>query len=72
MGTHARLSPSNARWPNCPGSVREEASYIDVAGAAAIDGTGSHLLLEMCLDNAVPAIVYDGQVIGANDEARPH
>jgi hypothetical protein len=71
MGTHARLSPSNARWPNCPGSVREEASYIDVAGAAAIDGTGSHLLLEMCLDNAVPAIVYDGQVIGANDEENP-
>lgn len=68
MGTHARLSPSNARWPICAGSVREEAGYEDIAGEAAIDGTGSHLLLEMCLDNAVPAIVYDGQVIGANHE----
>jgi hypothetical protein len=68
MGTHARLSPSNARWPICAGSVREEAGYEDVAGEAAIDGTGSHMLLEMCLDNSVPAVVYDGQIIGANHE----
>lgn len=71
MSTHARLSPSNARWPNCAGSVREESGYMDVAGAAAIDGTGSHLLLEMCFDNGVPAIVYDGQIIGANHEDNP-
>ena len=72
MGTHARLSPSNARWPLCAGSVREEEGYEDIAGEAAIDGTGSHLLLEMCLDNSVPAIVYDGQVIGANHEDQPN
>ena len=66
MGTHARLSPSNHRWPVCPGSVREEANYPDIAGEAAIDGTGSHLLLEMCLENNVPAIQYDQQIIGAN------
>jgi len=63
---HARLGPSNKRWPHCPGSVREEERYPDIAGAAAIDGTGSHLLLEMCLQNNVPAIAYDQQIIGAN------
>jgi hypothetical protein len=46
--------------------VREEAGYEDVAGEAAIDGTGSHLLLEMCLDNNVQAMQYDQQIIGAN------
>lgn len=66
MTGHARLGPSNHRWPNCPGSVREEANYTDVAGEAAIDGTGSHLLLEMCMENNVPAIQYDQQIIGAN------
>lgn len=63
---HARLGPSNHRWPVCPGSVREEERYPDVAGEAAIDGTGSHLLLEMCLDNNVPAIQYDQQIVGTN------
>jgi hypothetical protein len=63
---HARLGPSNHRWPNCAGSVREEANYEDVSGAAAIDGTGSHLLLEMCLENNVRANTYDGQIIGVN------
>jgi len=71
MSSHARLSPSNHRWPLCPGSVREEQNYPDVAGEAAIDGTGSHLLLEMCLDNNVPAIQYDQQIIGANDPEHP-
>lgn len=68
---HARLGPSNHRWPHCPGSVREEANYVDVPGESAIDGTGSHLLLEMCLDNNVPAIQYDQQVIGANHPDKP-
>ena len=63
---HARLGPSNHRWPHCPGSVREEAKYQDVSGAAAIDGTGSHLLLELCLENGVRAEQYDGQIIGIN------
>lgn len=66
MEGHARLGPSNHRWPNCPGSVREEANYPDIPGEAAIDGTGSHLLLEMCLGNNVPAIQYDQQIIRAN------
>jgi len=72
MGEHARLSPSNKRWPNCPGSVREESRYEDAPGAAAIDGTGSHLLLEMCLENNVNAHVYDQQIIGANHEDNPN
>lgn len=63
---HARLGPSNHRWPHCAGSVREEERYPDIAGEAAIDGTGSHLLLELCLQNNVPAVQYDQQIIGAN------
>lgn len=63
---HARLGPSNHRWPNCPGSVREEAEYEDTAGEAAIDGTGSHELLELCLNNSVRADSYDGQIIAHN------
>lgn len=68
MGTHARLSPSNHRWPHCPGSVREEARYPDIPGEAAIDGTGSHLLLELCLKNNCRAEQYDGQRIGVGHE----
>jgi hypothetical protein len=72
MSAHARLGPSNHRWPHCPGSVREEAAYPDVAGAAAIDGTGSHLLLEICLTGPmVPAADYIGQIIGANHPDNP-
>lgn len=64
--THARLSPSNLRWPKCPGSIREEANYPDVAGEAAIDGTGSHLLLEKCLTEDVTPNFYEGRIIGVN------
>jgi len=71
-GHHARLGPSNHRWPHCPGSVREEAVYPDISGEAAIDGTGSHLLLEMCLNNNVRADAYDGQIIGAGDFDNPN
>jgi len=52
--------------------VREEERYPDVAGEAAIDGTGSHLLLEMCLQNNVPAAQYDQQIIGANHPDNPN
>lgn len=71
MSAHARLGPSNHRWPNCPGSVREEERYPDIPGEAAIDGTGSHLLLELCLENGVPAIQYDQQIIGVNHPDNP-
>jgi len=66
MTGHARLGPSNHRWPNCAGSIREEAKYPDISGAAAIDGTGSHLLLELCMENNCTAEAYDGQIIGIN------
>ena len=71
MSGHARLGPSNLRWPHCPGSIREEEPYPDIAGAAAIDGTGSHLLLEECLLNGVRAEAYDGQIIGVNHPDNP-
>jgi len=68
---HARLGPSNKRWPKCPGSIREEAAYPDTTSPAAIDGTGSHLLLEACLIHGVRAEAYLGQTIGVDDEENP-
>ena len=71
MSAHARLGPSNKRWPKCAGSVREEADYPDIPGEAAIDGTGSHELLEMCLKNGVTADAYIDQIICVNHEDNP-
>ncbi len=71
MGEHAKLSPSNKRWPHCPGSIREEAPYPDIAGAPAIDGTGSHVLLELSLINNVQASNYDQLIIGSNHADMP-
>lgn len=50
--SHARLSPSAAhRWMKCPAAPRAEAAYPEsVSGPAAIDGTHSHTLLEMCIN----------------------
>jgi hypothetical protein len=71
MSDHARLSPSDKSWPYCPGSPRENAAYPDIPGEAAIDGTGSHLLLELCLTNSVRAEDYLEQFIGVNHEEKP-
>lgn len=71
MSKHARLSPSNHRWPYCAGSVREEQNYPDISGDAAIDGTGSHVLLELSLTNNVAASHYEGLIIGNNHEDKP-
>lgn len=71
MSKHARLSPSNHRWVNCPRSVREEANYPDIPGEAAIDGTGSHLLLEQCLIFEEEIGYYLGTIIGVNHEDKP-
>ncbi len=71
MGTHARLSPSNHRWPHCPGSIREEAPYPDISGEAAIDGTGTHLLVELCLKNQRLPESYVNERIGVGDEEKP-
>jgi hypothetical protein len=61
VSTHAQLSPSKRhRWALCPGSIREEAKYPDErSGAAAIDGTHSHTLLEKCiLRNVTPDFFF--------------
>ena len=44
----------------CPGSVREEAKYPSggPSGKSAVDGTHSHTLLEMCLNEGKQAIDY--------------
>lgn len=69
MSTHAQLSPSKrSRWALCPGSIREEAKYPDISsGPAAVDGTHSHTLLEMCLKEGRPAHSYVGQLITDHD-----
>lgn len=53
---HAKYSPSAAhRWMTCPGSWKAEQQYPDQpSGAAAVDGTHTHTLLEYCLDNLIP------------------
>lgn len=55
MSTHSKLSPSaRVRWGKCPASVRESAKYPPSAsGPAAIDGTHTHTLLEVCLKENV-------------------
>lgn len=45
--------------------------YPDIAGDAAVDGTGSHLLLELCLKHGCRAEMYVGQIIGVNHHDRP-
>lgn len=64
MSEHARLSPSNHKWVYCPGSIREEAKYPYITNSAAIDGTGSHLLLELCLNTGRPVQEYLNEYIG--------
>jgi hypothetical protein len=53
MTTHSKLSPSGRhRWGACAASVREEAKFPEQpSGAAAIDGTHTHSVLEHCLKN---------------------
>lgn len=64
MNTHAQLSPSKAhRWTVCPGSIREEAKYPDTSGAAAVDGTHSHTLLEHSLTDNKDPKDYIGQTL---------
>ena len=49
---HARLSPSQAgRWRRCPGSVREEAKYVDTDNEYSLRGTAAHFVGEDCLKN---------------------
>lgn len=64
MSTHAQLSPSKAhRWTVCPGSIREEAKYPDTSGAAAVDGTHSHTLLERALTDDLDPTMYVGKLL---------
>ena len=64
MLSHSKLSPSKAsRWTQCPGSIREEAKYPDTSGAAAIDGTHSHTLLERSLIDNKDPLEYAGQTL---------
>lgn len=63
MSAHAQLSPSKRnRWALCPGSIREEAKYPEQSGgAAAIDGTHTHTLLERCIKSGMSAQFHIGQ-----------
>lgn len=65
MSAHAQLSPSRAhRWMACPGSIREEAKYPETTGPAAIDGTHTHTLLELCIkDDLADPSKYVGMAL---------
>ena len=69
MTTHSKLSPSaRHRWGVCPASVREEAKYPErPGGAAAIDGTHSHTLLEKCINDGKTASEFVGQTLKDHD-----
>jgi hypothetical protein len=69
MPIHAKLSPSSRhRWSQCPGSVREEARYPSKPGGpAAVDGTHSHTLLELCLKEYKDAANFIGQTLTDHD-----
>lgn len=70
MSTHSKLSPSSRhRWALCPGSVREETKYPDNAGAAALDGTRSHALLEFCLKTKADPIGFIGTTVSLGDDS---
>jgi len=48
--------------------VLEEANYPDYSSPAAVDGTGTHLLVELCLNGSVSANTYLNSVIGVGHE----
>ena len=66
MTTHAKLSPSKrTQWKLCPGSVREQLKYPDTgSGPAAIDGTHTHTLLDICIKAGLAdPFIYVGQTL---------
>ena len=64
MTSHSKLSPSKAhRWVLCPGSVKAESAFPDTSGAAAVDGTHSHTLLEKALTENRDPLEYVGQTL---------
>lgn len=64
MTSHSKLSPSKAhRWVLCPGSVKAESAFPDTSGAAAVDGTHSHTLLERALTDDLDPTMYVGKLL---------
>lgn len=64
--SHSRLSPSaRSRWSVCPASVRaSEGLPPEPSGAASIDGTHTHTLLEQCVNMMLmPADAFIGQTM---------
>lgn len=78
MAEHAKKSLSaSPRWSRCAGSIREEEAYPNTSSAASIDGTGSHVLLELILKGKIRNIrggrfakttSFIGETIGLNHE----
>lgn len=65
MTTHVVLSPSKRfQFSACPGSVREQAKYPDQeSGAAAVDGTHSHSLLDTCIKTGLWPDAFVGHTL---------
>ncbi len=80
MAEHAKKSLSaSPRWSRCSGSIREELKYPNTSGSAAIDGTGSHVLLELILKGDIREVrggrfakttSYLGETIGLGHKGR--
>lgn len=70
--SHAPVSPSAlSRQIPCPGARRAELPYPDVSGAAAIDGTGTHIGVEKCIvENRHPEELI-GETIGKGHPDKP-
>jgi hypothetical protein len=69
MSTHSKLSPSSRhRWAACPASVKACEAYGESRSSLyATDGTHSHMLLEKCLTDGLPAFTYIDQELEDHD-----
>ena len=71
MTPHAKLSPSAAdRWMTCPGSVWLSEGMPSTTNAYAEEGTLAHALGARCLDEALDAHSFVGQVFEYEDHGQ--
>lgn len=81
LGNHAKKSLSaSPRWSRCPGSIREEERYPNTSSSASVDGTGSHVLLELILNGDLREVrggrfakttSYLGETVGLGHKDKP-
>ena len=65
---HARLAPSNGRWPVCPGEPRLTEGLPDTSSPAADEGTAAHEVAERWLRGEVMQVGEEIDVRGTKWE----